>query len=42
MKQYLFDDHGIKPGCAEPGKFAEANKVNGWDFNEWLHGKTSE
>ncbi len=26
----------------ELGRFAEANKVNDWDFNEWLHGKTGE
>jgi glycogen debranching enzyme len=26
----------------ELGRFAEANRVNDWDFNEWLHGKTGE
>ena len=26
----------------EMGRFAEANKVNNWEFNEWFHGKTGE
>lgn len=26
----------------ELGRFAEANRVKSWDFNEWLHGKTGE
>lgn len=24
----------------ELGRYAEANKINGWEFNEWFHGKT--
>jgi hypothetical protein len=26
----------------ELGRYAEANKVNDWEFNEWFHGKTGE
>ncbi|MDR4507620.1 MAG: glycoside hydrolase [Candidatus Brocadiaceae bacterium] len=31
-----------KLAWTELGRYAEANRVNNWSFNEWLHGKTGE